>query len=111
MDDRVEQKAAPTAGAKSWWQRLTGGLKRTSSSIGTAITDLVAKRLLDEAMLEEIEDLLIRADLGAPVAARITGTLAKGRYHKEIAADEVKRVLAEEVENILAPIAKPLVIT
>jgi len=110
MSDRVEEQEAPTAGAKSWWQRLTGGLKRTSGTISTAITDLVAKRLLDEAMLEEIEDLLIRADLGASVAARITGTLAKGRYHKEIAADEVKRVLAEEVEKILAPVAKPLAI-
>ena len=110
MSDRVEEQEAPPAGAKSWWQRLTGGLKRTSATISTAITDLVAKRLLDETMLEEIEDLLIRADLGASVAARITGTLAKGRYHKEIAADEVKRVLAEEVEKILAPVAKPLAI-
>jgi fused signal recognition particle receptor len=110
MSDRVEEQEAPAAGAKSWWQRLTGGLKRTSATIGTAITDLVAKRLLDEAMLEEIEDLLIRADLGASVAARITGTLSKGRYQKEIAADEVKRVLAEEVEKILTPVTKPLVI-
>jgi fused signal recognition particle receptor len=110
MSDRVEEQEGPPAGAKSWWQRLTGGLKRTSATISTAITDLVAKRLLDETMLEEIEDLLIRADLGASVAARITGTLAKGRYHKEIAADEVKRVLAEEVEKILSPVAKPLAI-
>jgi fused signal recognition particle receptor len=110
MNDRVEEQDAPAAGQKSWWQRLTGGLKRTSASIGTAITDLVAKRLLDEKMLEEIEDLLIRADLGASVAARITGALAKGRYDKAIAADEVKRVLADEVEKILAPVAKPLVI-
>jgi fused signal recognition particle receptor len=65
---------------------------------------------IDEAMLEEIEDLLIRADLGAGVAARITGALAKGRYDKAISADEVKRVLAQEVEKILAPVAKPLVI-
>jgi fused signal recognition particle receptor len=110
MNDRVaEQEAAPAA--KSWWQRLTGGLKRTSATISTAITDLVVKRLLDEKMLEEIEDLLIRADLGAPVAARITGTLAKGRFAKEISAEEVKRVLADEVEKILAPVAKPLVIS
>jgi fused signal recognition particle receptor len=110
MNDRVAEQEAAPAGPKSWWQRLTGGLKRTSASIGTAITDLVAKRLLDEKMLEEIEDLLIRADLGAGVAARITGALAKGRYAKEITADEVKRVLADEVEKILAPVAKPLVI-
>ena len=48
----------------SWWQRLTGGLKRTSSALGTALTDLVTKRKLDAAMVEELEEVLIRADLG-----------------------------------------------
>ena len=49
---------------QSWWQRLSGGLKRTSASIGGAISDLVSKRRLDAATIEELEELLIRADLG-----------------------------------------------
>ena len=63
-----------TAGTpkQSWWQRLKGGLKRTSSSIGTAVADLVTKRKLDSAMLDDIEDVLLRADLGTEVAARIS---------------------------------------
>jgi fused signal recognition particle receptor len=96
---------------KSWWQRLTGGLKRTSSTIGTAITDLVSKRKLDAAMIEEIEEVLIRADLGIDVAGRISAAMAEGRYDKAISPDEVKSVLADEVEKVLAPVAKPLVAT
>jgi len=92
----------------SWWRRLSGGLKRTSSSLGSAVTDLVTKRKLDRAMLEEIEDVLLRADLGTEVAARIADAVGAGRYDKAITADEVKSVVATEVEKVLAPVAKPL---
>jgi len=92
----------------SWWRRLSGGLKRTSSSLGSAVTDLVTKRKLDRAMLEEIEDVLLRADLGTEVAARIADAVGAGRYDKAITADEVKNVVATEVEKVLAPVAKPL---
>ncbi len=94
----------------TWWQRLRGGLKRTSSSIGTAITDLVSKRKLDRAMLDEIEEVLIRADLGMDSAAKIAAAVGEGRYDKAISPDEVKAVVATEVEKVLAPVAKPLVI-
>jgi fused signal recognition particle receptor len=96
--------------SKSFWQRLTGGLKRTSSAIGGAISDLVTKRKLDAATIEELEDILIRADLGVDVAARVTEAIRADRFDKEISADEVKAVLASEVEKILGPVAKPLVI-
>ncbi len=94
----------------SWWQRLSGGLKRTSASIGGALGDLVTKRKLDAAMLDEIEEVLIRADLGVDNAARIAAAVGEGRYDKAITPDEVKAVLAAEVEKILAPVAKPLAV-
>ena len=95
---------------QSWWQRLSGGLKRTSSSIGTAIADLVSKRKLDAATVEELEELLIRADLGVDVASRIAAAVGEGRYDKAVSADEVKAILAIEVEKVLGPVANPLVI-
>jgi fused signal recognition particle receptor len=94
----------------SWWRRLSSGLKRTSNSIGTAVADLVTKRKLDPAMLEDIEDVLLRADLGTEVSARIAAAVGVGRYDKAISADEVKAVVASEVEKVLSPVAKPLVI-
>src|ERR1044072_317483 len=94
----------------SWWRRLSDGLKRASSSLGSAVADLVTKRKLDRAMLDDIEDVLLRADLGSEVAARISEAVGEGRYDKAISADEVKAVVATEVEKVLAPVARPLVI-
>src|SRR5258708_11905669 len=94
----------------SWWSRLTGALKRTSSSLGTAVADLVTKRKLDRAMLEDIEDVLLRADLGAEVAARISAAVGVVRYDKAISADDVKSVVAAGGEKVLSSAAKPLVI-
>ncbi|MBN8955836.1 MAG: signal recognition particle-docking protein FtsY [Rhizobiales bacterium] len=105
MNDSTENQTEPR---QSWWRRLSSGLKRTSASIGSAISDLVSKRKLDAAMVEDLEDALIRADLGTTVAARIAEAVGKGRYDKAISADEVKTILAAEVEKILAPVAKPL---
>jgi fused signal recognition particle receptor len=95
---------------QSWWKRLSGGLKRTSSALGGAITDLVSKRKLDAAAIEELEDALIRADLGVDLAQRIAGTLGGARYEKGIGPDEVKAVLAAEIEAVLAPVARPLAV-
>jgi fused signal recognition particle receptor len=95
---------------QSWWKRLSGGLKRTSSSLGSAVAALVVKRKLDRAMLDDIEDVLLRADLGAGVAARIAAAVGHGRYDKTISAEEVKTVVATEVEKVLIGVAKPLVI-
>jgi fused signal recognition particle receptor len=100
----------PETTKPSWWRRLSSGLKRTSSSLGTAVADLVTKRKLDRAMLEDIEDVLLRADLGTEVAARIAAAVGHGRYDKAISADDVKTVVATEVEKVLAPVAIPLVI-
>lgn len=95
---------------KSWWKRLKDGLSRTSSSLGRRVGDLFTKRKLDAATLEELEDVLIQADLGVDTAAKVTAALAKGRYDKEIEAEEVKAVLAEEIGKVLVPVAKPLII-
>jgi fused signal recognition particle receptor len=61
-------------------------------------------------MLEDIEDVLLRADLGTEVAARIAAAVGHGRYDKAISADDVKAVVAAEVEKVLSPVAKPLAI-
>jgi len=95
----------------SWWKRLAGGLKRTSSSLGSAIAGLVTKRKLDATTVEELEYELIRADLGPDFAARIAAALGEGRFDKAITPDEVKAVLAGEIEKVLSPVAKPLEVT
>jgi len=108
--DSTSDGAPETAEAgAAWWRRLAGGLKRSSTALG-AISDLVSKRLLDEATLEEIHDALIRADLGVGTAAHIVDALSRGRHSAAITPDEVKAVVATEIETALAPVARPLVI-
>src|ERR1700722_18122152 len=105
MNDSLRETT--TEARQGWWQRLSGGLKRSSSTL-SAISDLVSKRRLDEATLEEIHDALIRTDLGLETAGRITQTLSEGRHDAAITPDEVKAVVAAEVERTLATVALPL---
>jgi fused signal recognition particle receptor len=94
----------------SWWQRLTGGLKRSSTALSGAISDLVVKRKLDAETIADIEDVLIRADLGLETAGRIADALGESRHDAAISPDEIKAVVAAEVEKVLAPVAQPLAI-
>ncbi|WP_425502078.1 signal recognition particle-docking protein FtsY [Prosthecomicrobium pneumaticum] len=100
----------PPAARPSWFQRLKAGLARSSGAIGEGIVSVFTKRKLDAATLEEFEDVLIQADLGVATAGQISAALAKGRFDKEIAAEDVKRILAEEVTKVLAPVALPLMV-
>ena len=94
----------------SWLKRLSGGLKRTSAALGDAIADL-SKSGLDAATLDELEAELIRADLGPETAGRIAAALGEGRFKIGLTSNEVKAVLAVEIEKVLSPVAKPLEVT
>lgn len=88
----------------SWFKRLSEGLRKTSDSIGSVFT----KRKLDAATLEELEETLILADMGAITAADIVSELAQGRVDKDILEEEIKQLLATGVAKRLAPYAVPL---
>lgn len=93
--------------AKGWLSRLTQGLSKSSKSITSSITSIFTKRKLDATTLEELEDVLIHADLGIAVSERIIKAVSAGRYDKEIEPEEVKRILAEEVAKVLKPVEVP----
>ena len=94
---------------KSWFQRLTTGLKRSSDQLTDNIGAIFTKKKLDNDTLEQLEDVLIQADLGIDTATMITEKLAQDRFDKEISVDEIRAVLREEVSLVLAPVAQPLV--
>jgi len=111
-DEPLAEVAAsePSQPKRTWWTRLREGLARSSGSIGTGLVEIFTKRKLDDAMLEDLEDILIRSDLGVATATKITKAVGKGRYDKMIDVDDVKAILASEVEQVLAPLALPLTI-
>jgi fused signal recognition particle receptor len=95
---------------QSWFGRLTSGLKRSSDQLTGSITSVFTKRKLDAATLDELEDVLIQADLGLETAMAITETLRRDRFDRDVSGEDVRAVLAAEVEKVLGPVAHPLVI-
>lgn len=109
----TEKVAAPVAAEeekpkKGWFARLKEGLSKSSSKLTEGITGIFTKRKLDDEALEELEELLITADLGPTTAAKVTAELARTRFGKEVSPEEVKTTLAAEVAKIVGPVAKPL---
>ncbi|MDE2383951.1 MAG: signal recognition particle-docking protein FtsY [Alphaproteobacteria bacterium] len=90
-----------------WLSRLREGLSKTSKSVAGNITAIFTKKKLDKATLQDLEDTLIQADLGLPVAERIIAAVSHGRYDKEIDPEEVKQILASEVAKVLKPVEVP----
>ncbi len=97
-------------GKPGLFSRLKAGLSRTAGNFNTGLTAVFTKRKLDAAALEELEDLLIAADLGPVVASRVSAKLAADRFDKEISEPEIKAALADVVTEILEPVARPLAI-
>ena len=93
---------------RSWWVRLRQGLSRSSGSIGEGLTAIFTKRKLNTEMLDDLEDVLVRADLGVATAVRISKVIGESRYDKDIGVEEVKAILASEIERVLIPCAQPL---
>ena len=95
---------------KGWLARLRAGLSRTSSRLSDGISGIFTGRKLDDAALEDLEDLLITSDLGVETAAKLSAELARTRFDKEVSADEIRTALAAQVTTILEPVATPLVV-
>ena len=106
--DRVVPESVTPERKLSWIERLRQGLSRTSAQLTSQITSLFTKRKLDDDTLQDLEDLLIQADLGVETALRITDTLAAERYGKDVTGEDVSKIMASEITKVLGPVAKPL---
>ena len=94
----------------SWLSRLRSGLAKSSKRVAEGITNLFTKKKLDQKTLDELEEVLIEADLGVGVAARLVGKLGKERFGKEVTDEEVRAAFADDISEILQPVAKTLAI-
>jgi fused signal recognition particle receptor len=91
----------------SWHDKLLGGFKRTSDRLLGNLAGLGTARL-DEATLDEIEEALIASDLGPETAARIRARLSEGSFERDMEELGIRLVVAEEIEKVLAKVARPL---
>jgi len=95
---------------KGWLSRLREGLSKSTKRVTESITGLFTKKKLDQETLNELEDALIQADLGVSVAARLVEKLGKERFGKEVDNEEVRAAFADDIAEILQPVAIPLTI-
>jgi fused signal recognition particle receptor len=96
--------SAPTG----WLSRLKAGLARSSAKLGEGISGIFARRRLDDETLAELEELLISADLGVAIAEEVTARLRRTRFNQEVAPEEIRAALAEEVVKSLSLVDRPL---
>ena len=104
MSDTVETEK------KGWLSRLRSGLSKSTQRVTESITSLFTKKKLDQKTLDDLEEVLIRADLGVSVAARLVAKLGKERFGKEVTDEEVRAAFADDIAEILQPVALPLVL-
>jgi len=76
--------------------------------LGRKVNPAAARRVLDDEMLEELEELLITTDMGVETSMRVTAAMAEGRFGKKLSAQEIKDLMAREIARIMEPVAKPL---
>ena len=104
---------APVAPAEppkkqNWFQRLASGLKRSSDQLTGSIAAVFTKKKLDQAMLDDLEDILIQSDFGVDMATTVTDALRRDRFDRDITDEEVRDILSAEIVKVLEPVAKPL---
>jgi fused signal recognition particle receptor len=107
--ERKKEKPKASAVAeprRSWFDQFRSALARTSSALSDNLASVITKRKLDDDMLDRLEEVLIKADLGVAMAARIRSRLASGRYDRGIDADAVRDILASEIIGVLEPLAQ-----
>ncbi len=108
-DIETEAEKGETA-KKGWLSRLRSGLAKSTKKVAESITGLFTKKKLDQQTLDELEDALIQADLGVTVAARLVEKLGKERFGKEVTDEEVRAAFADDIAEILQPVATSLAI-
>ena len=93
---------------EGWLSRLRSGLNRTSEKLNSGISAALTSRKLDTATLEELEDVLISADIGVATATKLSASLADIKFNREISDLEILEALANNITEILRPVAAPL---
>ncbi|HEX2447871.1 MAG TPA: signal recognition particle-docking protein FtsY [Methyloceanibacter sp.] len=110
------KKDKPNASAmveprRGWFDQLRKGLARTSSALSDNLAGALTKRKFDEETLDRLEEVLIKADLGVAMAARIRARVGSGRYDRGLDPDRVRDILAAEIASVLEPLTRDFALT
>ena len=98
----------PDSNSNGWFKRLKSGLSKSSNKVVSWIASLFTENKLDDSTLEELEDLLIKSDLGVDAACEMTRNLAAKKFDRDINEEDIRVSFASDITNILKPFAKPI---
>lgn len=93
-----------------FFARLKAGLARSTQSFTQGITRVFTRKRLDQAALDDLEELLIGADMGAKVAADVVAEIKRTRFNSDVTEEEIRGALAVEISKILRRVSKPLAV-
>ena len=93
---------------RGWFARLREGLSKTSSRLTEGINTIFTRRRLDDAALDELEELLIASDMGVGVAGEVVAALRRTRFGQDVSPEEIRGALAAEVARLVEPVMRPL---
>ena len=110
-EEKAAQKAERDAREGGFLTRISKGLSRSTSTMSENMAALFTKRKLDDEAIQDLEDLLIGADLGVGPSMKVSEILSKDRFNKDVTDTEIKIALAGVISDVLAPLEKPLTLT
>ena len=94
----------------TFFERLKSGLAKSTAGLSDNLLGIFTKKKLDAATIAELEEALIRADMGTAQAKALAGAVARNRYDAEIEPAELRRLLAQEIAAVLRPVEQKLAI-
>ncbi len=104
----VPPESAEGLERRGWLGRLRAGMALSSARLTEGINTIFNRRRLDDAALLELEELLIASDMGLGIATEVTEELRRTRFNQDVAPEEIRAALAEEVIRLVEPVMKPL---
>ena len=110
-EKRAAEAQARIEAEGGFMERISKGLRKSTSRMTEQVSAVFTKRKLDDEALQDLEDILITSDFGVGPAAKVTALLAKDKFDKQVTDMEIKIALADVISEILTPLEKPLVLT
>jgi fused signal recognition particle receptor len=109
-EGKLVPQTEPQDAPSNFLARISTGLRKSTSRMSESMAASFTKRTLDDAAIEELEDILIASDLGTGPAMKVTAKLSEDKFDKQITDLEIKIALADVISDILTPLEKPIVL-
>ncbi len=100
------QNTSPNDKPESWGQRLSRGLEKSREEVWGKLSSLISSSQLSEEQIEEIEELLYSADMGATLVEELKDSLKVFMKKNDVTSSDLKNFLYDFLFEKLNPVQK-----